>query len=130
MNARRHKIRGGQGARRRFREIPWTAFSYSQWRCGAGPLLWLAMNGETATDQPNAPVTEPASPPAHEPVFNLAGVVVGAIAICVGIHVMRMFLLTEQQEIWVILRFAFFPARYGGGYDLDLYAFLAPVSYS
>lgn len=85
------------------------------------------------TDKPDASTDQQYVPEAgsvREPVFNLAGVVVGTIAICVGVHLMRMFLLSDEQDMWVILRFAFFPGRYTGGYDLDLYAFLAPVTYS
>lgn len=81
---------------------------------------------QASADQQYAPETGSE----REPVFNLAGVVVGIIAICAGVHLMRMFLLSDEQNMWVILRFAFFPARYTGGYDLDAYAFLAPVTYS
>lgn len=66
----------------------------------------------------------------HEPVFNLPPVVLAIIALCGGIHAARMWLLSPQQDLDVILRFAFFPLRYSGGYTLDIYAFLAPVTYS
>lgn len=68
--------------------------------------------------------------PAREPMFNLPPVVMALIAICVGVHLVRMWLLSTQQDYGVILRFAFWPLRYSGGYMLDAYAFLAPVTYS
>jgi len=94
---------------------------------GSATAYLATMNEDKA---PADPLDVAEASPVREPVFNLAGVVVGIVAICVGIHLVRMFLLSQQQDVWVILRFAFFPARYSGGYDLDFYAFLAPVTYS
>lgn len=68
--------------------------------------------------------------PAREPVFNLPAVVVALIAVCVGIHLVRAYLLTEEQDFAVILRFAFIPLRFSGEYSLDIYAFLSPWTYS
>lgn len=73
----------------------------------------------------------PDSPPrGREPMFNLPAVVVAFIVACVGIHLVRVWLLSPQQDLGLILRFAFFPLRYSGGYTLDVYAFLAPFTYS
>lgn len=83
-----------------------------------------------ATGPDPTPALMPEPPPPREPVFNLPAVVVAFVAVCVGIHLVRMWLLSPQQDFGVILRFAFFPARYSGGYALDVYAFLAPVTYS
>jgi membrane associated rhomboid family serine protease len=86
--------------------------------------------GET---QPDAARREP---PGHEdsgrrePVFNLPGVVLALIAACVGVHLVRMWLLTPAQDFEMILRFAFIPLRYSGGYALDVDAFLAPFTYA
>lgn len=66
----------------------------------------------------------------REPVFNLATVVVVFIAACAIIHIVRAYLLTPEQDTSLILRFAFFPIRYSGGYDFDIYALISPVSYS
>ena len=76
----------------------------------------IAENGESA--------------PQREPVFNLPKVVIALLAICVGIHLMRAYLLTDRQDFEVILRFAFIPIRYTGGYALDLYAFAGPWTYA
>ncbi len=66
----------------------------------------------------------------REPMFNLPAVVVGFIVICVGIHLLRSYVLTREQDFWVIVHFAFIPLRYSGGYALDAYAFTGPWSYS
>lgn len=63
-------------------------------------------------------------------MFNLPRVVVAFIALCVGIHLVRAYILSGQQDFWLILHFAFIPVRYSGGYALDVYAFLAPWTYS
>jgi len=48
----------------------------------------------------------------REPLFNVPPVVAAVIAILVLIHIARMFLFTEQQDIEFLLSFAFIPARY------------------
>lgn len=68
--------------------------------------------------------------PAREPVFNIAGPALAMIVICVAVHGMRVFLLTPGQDYALIVRTAFVPLRYTGGYDLDVYAFLSPLTYS
>lgn len=67
---------------------------------------------------------------AREPMFNLPGVVIALIVACVGVHLVRVWLLTPQQDFEVILRFAFIPLRYSGDYALDADAFLAPLTYA
>ncbi|WP_019170398.1 rhomboid family intramembrane serine protease [Pseudaminobacter salicylatoxidans] len=66
----------------------------------------------------------------REPVFNLPGIVLLAIGLCVGIHLIRVYLLTPQQDIALLIRTAFIPIRYSGAFDLDVYAFTSPVTYS
>jgi membrane associated rhomboid family serine protease len=66
----------------------------------------------------------------REPVFNLAGVVVFAIALCALIHLVRAEFLTAEQDFALVLRFAFIPIRYTGGFSLDVWAFVSPISYS
>lgn len=67
---------------------------------------------------------------AREPVFNLPGVVMALALACIAVHLYRTWLLTSQQDFDLILRYAFFPLRYSGGYALDVYAFLAPLTYA
>ncbi len=66
----------------------------------------------------------------REPVFNLPAIVIAFVAACVGIHLVRLYLLSPQQDYELILKAAFFPIRYTGGYDLDLYAFTSPFTSS
>ena len=70
------------------------------------------------------------TPPRREPAFNLPGVVLALIVALVGIHLVRFWLLSPEQDFGVILRFAFIPLRYSGGYAIDVYAFVAPFSYA
>lgn len=51
-------------------------------------------------------------PPRREPILNLPGVVTALLALVIGIHLAREFLLTPDQDFELILRFAFIPARY------------------
>lgn len=81
--------------------------------------------GHEAGSQPEAPM-----PPPREPVFNLPSVVIAFIAACVLVHLVRTFVLTPDQDWWVIVRYAFIPVRYSGQYLVDAYAYLSPLSYS
>lgn len=76
--------------------------------------------------------SEPTDPPVsgREPLFNMPGIVTAFIAACVAIHLVRLYLLSPQQDYELILRAAFFPIRYTGGYDLDVYAFTSPFTSS
>lgn len=65
-----------------------------------------------------------------EPVFNLPGIVLAAMAICVVIHLVRTQFLNVEQNLDVIVYAAFIPVRYSGGYGVDLSALVPPVSYS
>ncbi len=76
------------------------------------------------------PAEAVAEPPTRQPVFNLPGIVVVLIAACAGIHLLRAYVLTPEQDFGVILRFAFIPLRYSGDYAIDIYAWLGPVTYA
>ncbi|MFN3548484.1 MAG: rhomboid family intramembrane serine protease [Mesorhizobium sp.] len=69
-------------------------------------------------------------PPRREPAFNIPGVVLVFIGICVGIHAVRSYLLTADQDFEVILAGAFIPIRYSGQYLLEWPAFTTPLTYS
>lgn len=83
-------------------------------------------------DAPNPqPADGPVPPPRRrEPFFNLAPIVTLLIATCVGIHLFRTLALRPDQDFDLLLRFAFFPIRYTGGFDFDVYALVSPLSYS
>jgi membrane associated rhomboid family serine protease len=66
----------------------------------------------------------------REPVFNLPAIVIAFIAICVGVHLVRAFMLSDEQDLFVILTFAFIPLRYSGQYFIDFGAVVGPVTYS
>ncbi len=53
-------------------------------------------------------------PVQREPVFNVPRVVVAILALLVAIHALRAYLLTEEQDLQLLLTFAFIPARYDG----------------
>ena len=65
----------------------------------------------------------------REPIFNIPPVVLAVLAVLALVHLARILLLTEQQDIEFLLTFAFIPARYdssvvlggtlpGGGADI------------
>src|SRR5262245_11543189 len=65
-----------------------------------------------------------------EPAFNLPTVVVALIALCTLVHLLRVYAISAQQDFGLLLRTAFIPIRYSGQFDLDIYAFTSPVTYS
>jgi membrane associated rhomboid family serine protease len=54
----------------------------------------------------------------REPLLNLPPVVAGLLAILVAIHLLRVFVLSRDANFWVLVTFAFLPARIGGTADL------------
>ena len=76
-------------------------------------------------------------PVKREPLFNVPTVIVALLAVLALIHGARTMLLSEEQDIWVLLYLAFIPARYDsslvlggvlpGGLGADIWTF---VSYS
>lgn len=53
----------------------------------------------------------PERPRKREPAFNLPGSLVGALALLTLIHIVRTYLLTPEQDEWVLLQFAFISPR-------------------
>ncbi|PLP61073.1 rhomboid family intramembrane serine protease [Mesorhizobium loti] len=68
--------------------------------------------------------------PSREPIFNLPAIVLAIILLCAGVHLLRLYALTSQQDIELLIRAAFIPVRYSGQYDLDFYAFSSPFTYT
>lgn len=70
-----------------------------------------------------------------EPMFNVPAVLVATIAAMVGVHVLRMYVLTQDQDFEFLLQFAFIPARYDfslllgdtypGGLGAQIYSFVS-----
>src|SRR5271170_27879 len=81
------------------------------------------------------PVTQDNLEPqkSREPIFNVPLAVIATVVLLVLVHVVRVFLLTDEQDVEFILTFAFIPARYGtdagvtgtlpGGFAADLWTF-------
>lgn len=73
----------------------------------------------------------------REPLFNIPPVVIAVLALLALVHGVRTLLLTDDQDIEFLLRFAFIPARYDtslvlggplpGGFGAELWTF---VTYS
>jgi membrane associated rhomboid family serine protease len=69
-----------------------------------------------------------------EPIFNVPPVLIGVIGVLVLIQLGRDFLLTPDQDLELLVRFAFIPARYSeafnqsgtfpGGVGADIWTFL------
>jgi membrane associated rhomboid family serine protease len=78
-------------------------------------------------------VSEPSKPASPEPIFNLPAAVALTVLILVLVHAVRVFLLSERQDLEFVLTFGFIPARYGselalgaplpGGFAADLWTF-------
>jgi membrane associated rhomboid family serine protease len=66
-----------------------------------------------------------------EPIFNVPTVVIATVAVLVLVHLLREFVLTDEQDVEFLLTFAFIPARYGtdassafpGGFGAELWTF-------
>lgn len=73
----------------------------------------------------------------REPLFNVPTVIVAVLAVLALIHVVRTYVLTDDQDTLLIYLFAFIPARYDstmlaggdlpGGFGADIWTF---VTYS
>jgi membrane associated rhomboid family serine protease len=63
-----------------------------------------------------------------EPILNVPTVVAATIAVMILVHTVRDVLLTSDQDLEVLLLFAFIPARYTealpGGWGADVWTFL------
>ena len=81
-------------------------------------------------DRPPSPAEiEDAPPGRREPVFNLPAVVLAIIGICAGVHLVRAYVLTPDQDFALLIRAAFIPIRYSGRFDIDFYAISSPFTY-
>jgi membrane associated rhomboid family serine protease len=97
------------------------------------------MNDKAGMEEGTSPSLESggASPPPpplrREPALNLPGFVVVFAILMIAIHAVRVTLLTRMQEVWVLLIFAFIPARYSelaSQYPVALAGLWTPFTYS
>jgi membrane associated rhomboid family serine protease len=79
-------------------------------------------------------LTEQSTANPREPIFNLPPVIVATVTVLVLVHVVRILLLTDEQDVDFVLAFGFIPARYGsdiaigslpGGFAADLWTFFS-----
>jgi hypothetical protein len=66
-------------------------------------------------------------------MFNVPAAVVATVVVLVGVHAVRMLVLTDEEDLQFLLTFAFIPARYDidlviggsfpGGFGADLWTF-------
>jgi membrane associated rhomboid family serine protease len=77
-------------------------------------------------------VTHQSEPNPAEPMFNVPPVVIATAGALIVVHLLRLFALTDEQDVQFLLTFAFIPARYGtefvegslpGGFGADLWTF-------
>ena len=85
---------------------------------------------DPASHHDNADEIIETEPQHREPVFNLPGIVMAIIAACVAIHLIRIYILTTDQNVALLIRAAFIPIRYSGQYDLEIWAFTSPLTYA
>jgi membrane associated rhomboid family serine protease len=70
----------------------------------------------------------------REPLFNIPPVIVALLAVLALVHAVRTYALSEQQDMEVLLTFAFIPARYDtsavlgnvlpGGFGAEVWTFV------
>ncbi len=68
-----------------------------------------------------------------EPMFNVPPAVLVTVAVLIAVHALRVLLLSDEQDLRLLLTFAFIPARYStelaaagglpGGFGADLWTF-------
>lgn len=80
--------------------------------------------------QPSVEADTEQLPPRREPVFNMPGVVVAFIAICVIVYFVGSYVLDERQYFWLLLHAAFIPILYSGQFPVEFYPLAGPVTYS
>lgn len=76
-----------------------------------------------------------AEPRRPEPIFNVPWIVIATVTVLVLVHLLRTYVLTDEQDVEFLLTFAFIPARYGtdlgtsgafpGGFGADLWTFFS-----
>ncbi|MDO9415341.1 MAG: rhomboid family intramembrane serine protease [Pararhizobium sp.] len=67
----------------------------------------------------------------REPAINLPGSLLVALLGLVAIHAVRVYLLAPETDNWLLVEFAFFPARYAFSLSEQSFAWLwSPVTYS
>lgn len=106
---------------------------------GAPPVIAAALPlvlepaGDYVGETQVLPVKPRPHPAFSEPIFNVPVAVIATVAVLVLVHLVRTYVLTDEQDELFLLTFAFIPARYGtdlaasgpfpGGFGADLWTF-------
>ena len=93
----------------------------------------MTESSESLPSEPESFKPDVSGPKSREPIFNVPAIVVATVAVLVGVHLFRMFVLSSSQDEQFVLTFAFIPARYftdglggealPGGFGADLWTF-------
>ncbi len=74
-------------------------------------------------------IVRPQRPP-RQRAFNIPSIVLLVSAVLVAIHLIRFYVLSAEQDIALLVRAAFIPLRYTGGFDFDVFAVTSPFTYA
>ena len=55
--------------------------------------------------------------PPREKIFNIPGVILASLVVLAAIHVLRVYVLTPDEDAWVLSLFAFVPGRFTYAFD-------------
>lgn len=76
------------------------------------------------------PLTRTARPSHNrEPLVNAPPVTKFLVASFIICHILRLLILSQQQDYWLLRHFAFFPGMYNGTLPWDIYGITAPLTY-
>lgn len=88
------------------------------------------MNASPLDEQPKPRFPDASYRRGREPIFNLPGVVIAFIAICVSVYFIGEYVLDQQQYVGLLLYASFIPILYSGQVSLDFFPVAGPVTYS
>lgn len=92
------------------------------------------MGGEAESDEGDRTAASPSGRQMphtnREPLLNLPRVVTVLILLMAVIHLVRTQFLNAEQDFSVLLHAAFIPIFYSGAYNIDLWSFTAPFTYT
>ncbi|MGE3145442.1 MAG: rhomboid family intramembrane serine protease [Pseudorhodoplanes sp.] len=73
--------------------------------------------------------------PSRQPILNIPPVMTATLAVLIGVHLVRVFLLAPRTDLYLLLLFAFIPGRYNttlmingpfpGGVAADIWTFVS-----
>jgi membrane associated rhomboid family serine protease len=93
----------------------------------------VTQQSEPKFSEPEVSGPDVLEPKVSEPMFNVPRVVIATVVVLVLVHVLRAYVLTDDEDVRFLLEFAFIPARYStdlaisgafsGGFGADLWTF-------